>query len=71
MSDLIKGNRTLSENEVSLMNRIKELAEDIGSAIRVMEMDSQLDQRWVEIGKTDIQKGFMSLVRSVGQPDSF
>lgn len=30
-----------------------------------------LDQRWVSEGKTDLQKGFMSLVRSIANPTSF
>jgi hypothetical protein len=29
------------------------------------------DQRWVAIAKTDLQKGFMALVRAVAQPESF
>lgn len=30
-----------------------------------------LDQRWVSIGATDIQKGFMALSRAIAQPTTF
>ena len=30
-----------------------------------------IDPRWVEIARTDIQTGFMALVRSIGRPETF
>ena len=30
-----------------------------------------LDQRWVSVGCTDLQTGFMALVRGVAQPTTF
>jgi hypothetical protein len=30
-----------------------------------------LDQRWVSIGATDLQTGFMSLMRAIAQPTTF
>ena len=30
-----------------------------------------LDQRWVSVGATDLQQGFMALVRSIAQPTTF
>ena len=30
-----------------------------------------LDQRWVSIGRTHLQEGFMALVRAVAQPTTF
>jgi predicted dehydrogenase len=30
-----------------------------------------VDQRWVAIGKTDLQKGFMSLIRGIARPETF
>jgi hypothetical protein len=36
-----------------------------------MQCDSGLDQRWVNIGKTDLQKGLMALTRAVAQPEFF
>lgn len=30
-----------------------------------------LDQRWISIGATDLQRGFMSVVRGIAQPTTF
>ena len=30
-----------------------------------------LDQRWVSIGATDIQRGFMAVIRGIVQPTTF
>jgi hypothetical protein len=30
-----------------------------------------LDQRWVSIGATDIQRGFMAVIRGIAQPTTF
>ena len=32
---------------------------------------SSFDQRWISIGATDIQKGFMSVMRGIAQPTTF
>lgn len=33
--------------------------------------DGRIDKRWVAEGKTDLQKGLMSLTRSIAKPDFF
>jgi len=30
-----------------------------------------LDQRWISIGATDLQTGFMALIRGIAQPTTF
>jgi hypothetical protein len=30
-----------------------------------------LDQRWISIGSTDLQRGFMAVIRGIAQPTSF
>ncbi len=69
----IKGYRELDEREVELMNEIKEKAEEVGEMICHLEDHdfSGADQRWVAIGKTDLQKGFMALTRSIAKPEFF
>lgn len=32
---------------------------------------SSLDQRWISIGSTDLQRGFMAVIRGIAQPTSF
>ena len=77
----ITGYRDLSQAEIDLMNEIKQKALECGELVarlklhgapgRNMENERLLDQRWVSIGATDLQTGFMALVRSVAQPTTF
>ena len=67
----IKGYRDLSQEEIDLMNEGKELSQKVGDFISKLEANEKLDKRWVVIGKTDLQKGFMSAIRSIAQPTSF
>lgn len=67
----IKGYRNLSEEEINYMNSVKLHAERIGEQIAVLEALPSIDRRWLAIAKTDLQKGFMSLVRSIAQPTTF
>lgn len=72
---LIKGYRDLSQPEIDLMNEAKTLAANVGDFIEKLQGDRTSldgpDQRWVAIAKTELQGGFMSLVRSIAKPTSF
>jgi hypothetical protein len=67
----IKGYRDLTPEEIALMNDAKAKGEDIGKLIEVLGGIPGIDKRWLAIAKTDLQKGFMSLVRSIAQPTTF
>ncbi len=78
----VTGYRQLSEGEVVLMNEGKALAEQCGAYIAKLRGYTQeaqnlnnsgpvLDQRWVSIGATDIQRGFMAVIRGIAQPTTF
>lgn len=67
----ISGYRDLSQEEIDLMNQCKEQAQFVGDLIEEMRSLDKLDQRWVSIAQTDLQKGFMALVRSIAQPTTF
>jgi hypothetical protein len=68
---LIKGYRELSQEEIDLMNDIKQTGQVLEDLIqRLLDTDST-DKRWVNIGRTDCQTGIMALVRSVAKPTSF
>lgn len=67
----IKGYRDLSQEEIDAMNKGKELAALVGAWIEEMQSSPGLDQRWVSIGKTDLQKGFMAAIRAIAQPTTF
>lgn len=67
----IKGYRELNQKEIDLMNAIKEAGASLGDLIDKLEQSGELDARWLAIAKTDLQKGFMSLTRSVAKPEFF
>ena len=68
----IKGYRELAQVEIDLMNEIKEKGIELGELVeKLKSKGASLDQRWVSIGATDIQKGLMALTRGVAQPTFF
>ena len=67
----IKGYRDLSQEEINLMNEAKALAVQVGDLVAKIQATPLTDKRWASIGQTDLQKGFMSLIRAVAQPTTF
>jgi hypothetical protein len=82
----IKGYRDLSQAEIDLMNEAKALSEQCGAFVEKLREHGAaltdqntgeiafvktLDQRWVSIGATDLQRGFMALIRGITQPTTF
>ena len=65
------GYRQLTEAEVALMNEGKALAVQCGEFIDKLRATPGLDQRWVSIGATDMQTGFMAAIRGIAQPTTF
>ncbi|ATN93253.1 hypothetical protein [Marinobacter phage PS6] len=78
----ITGYRELDEAEIGMMNEIKAAGAELEDLVERLERTTVIidghntneplfDQRWVSEGKMDLQKGIMSLVRSVAKPGSF
>jgi hypothetical protein len=67
----ITGYRILDEHEIALMNEGKALAEQCGAYIARLRVLQSLDQRWVSIGATDLQCGFMAVMRGIARPTTF
>jgi len=82
----IKGYRDLTQIEIDLMNEGKALAEQCGAYIAklrklpVSQVEGPcvlsdgtptLDQRWISIGATELQQGFMAVIRGIAQPTTF
>jgi len=61
--------RLLSDAKAELIGRIKSNGEQLAEVIKVMRKINHFDQRWVEIGDTDLQKGLMALVRAIERPE--
>lgn len=82
----ITGYRQLSEAEAALMNEGKALAEQCGAYIAKLRahphgtppgpdasglLPPSIDQRWINIGATQLQQGFMAVIRGIAQPTTF
>lgn len=68
----IKGYRDLTQAEIDAMNEAKVLAEQVGEFVeKLREQGATLDQRWVNIGTTQLQQGFMAVIRGIAQPTTF
>ena len=67
----IKGYRELDQYEIDLMNEAKALAEQCSELIERLKMVEITDKRWLAIGTTELQKGFMFVIRSIAKPTTF
>lgn len=82
----ITGYRQLSDAEVALMNEGKALAEACGNYIEKLRIHQTtvphanivskgelppLDQHWISISTTQLQQGFMVVIRGIAQPTTF
>ncbi|CAB4188134.1 hypothetical protein UFOVP1165_27 [uncultured Caudovirales phage] len=71
----ITGYRDLSQAEIDLMNECKALAAQCGDMIAKLRAIPQnpdpLDQRWISIGATHLQEGWMAVIRGIAQPTTF
>ena len=67
----ISGYRELSAEEIDTMNRVKILAAQVGELQAEIAGMGGTDGRATAIAKTDLQTGFMWLVRAIAQPTTF
>jgi len=67
----IKGYRELNEAEIAAMNEVKQKGIELGELVAKLRANTELDQRWVSIGATDLQTGLMALTRSIAKPAFF
>ena len=67
----IKGYRELNQEEIDAMNEVKAMGVKLGELVEKLENNKDLDQRWIESGKIDLQKGLMALTRSIARPEFF
>lgn len=66
----ITGYRVLTDAEKAAMNSVKDMENIVGLFIRDIEAIPGVDQRWLALGITSLQVGFMQVVRAVAQPKS-
>ena len=66
----IAGYRELSQEDLDLVNLVKAKAEEVGHLLDVLSA-KHVDMRWLAIGKTHLQQGFMDVTRAVTMPSTF
>lgn len=67
----IKGYRDLSQDEIDLMNELKAEEEKVAELYRKVADLTPGDNaagRWASIGRTEIETGFMFLLKAVARP---
>lgn len=68
---MIKGYRDLTATEIDYMNQVKEIGEALKDLLYDIEQIEGIDQRAVEIARTELQTGCMWLTRAIARPNSF
>lgn len=77
-------NQVQTSNEDSLLREARALAEYCGAFVERLRahrdlarptaqtaFEPALDQRWISIGATDLQRGFMAIERGISKPPRF
>lgn len=68
---LIKGYGDLSKDEIHSINEVKAIAAGVEELCNDLQKHADVDPRWLAIAKTDLQKGFMALVRCIAKSEGF
>ena len=64
----VEGYKPQSSETVALVNQNKRTEESILRALDEMKGDDDYDQRWLAIGRTHIEEGFMAINRAIFRP---
>lgn len=64
----VSGYKPQSDEAVAIVNANKAAEERILRMLDLLRGDAGVDQRWLSIGRTHIEEGFMALNRAIFQP---
>ena len=67
----IKGYRDLTQEEIDLMNEVKEKGAELGALIEKLDGIFEIDKNWLVVGKLNVQQGLMAITRAITKPDFF
>jgi len=65
----VAGYRPQTERSVGAVNGMKATEEAILRVLDKLGEDESIDQRWLAIGRTQIEQGFMAVNRSIFKPE--
>jgi len=61
----------LSTAQIETVNKLKATEEAVLQYLDSIEPLIAMDPRWLAIGTSDLQTGFMALIRSITDPEGF
>jgi hypothetical protein len=64
----VQGYRAQNLSAVNRVNDNKRLEEQVLRVLDDLNNDPNVDKRWLAIGRTEIEKGFMAVNRSIFKP---
>lgn len=64
----VSGYRAQSDDRVALVNANKEIEERVLRILDDLKAAPDVDGRWLAIGRTAIEQGFMAVNRAIFQP---
>ena len=69
----ISGYRDLTQAEIDLMNKLKEMEGAIGDLLRGVEAQTEIAAdreagRWVALARTNLETGMMYAIKAVARP---
>lgn len=64
----VHGYQAQSDAKVATVNVNKKLEEEVLRQLDLLAADPEIDKRWLATGRTEIEKGFMAVNRSVFKP---
>jgi hypothetical protein len=64
----VAGYRAKSDQTVAQVNRNKEIEEDVLRVLDALKEIADVDQRWLAVGRTHIEQGFMAVNRAIFKP---
>jgi hypothetical protein len=65
----IQGYNSLTQPAIDLINIVQCSEQMVMTLLRDLADDADVDPRWLAIGRTDIEKGFMAVRRSIACPN--
>lgn len=69
MTQPIKGYRKLTQDEIDMVNRLKDFERNFNELIDFIQSEAEeLDTVWLNDGILGVKKGLMSVTRSITRP---
>ncbi len=61
----------IGKQQEALLERVRKVAAETDQLCEDLKTTLNLEQRWISLGATDLQKGFMSLARGITKQPNF